>query len=215
MAQFSEIKVQRVLPRARFALNIGYGWRIGKIDPRLSSDERRHFKQLLSGFVWEASAAYFFNDWSGLGLDYSGYRATASSPGRLTDPPYTTGTIHTTDVMTYIGPAWVIRFAANPKWIWECSLGLGYLGYSSELTFNHESTKMKGSTLGTKYSVGVDHKFNENWAIGVSLQSLTGSLSGYTVTDAYGNSTTVKLEQGHFEGLTNVRLQVGMRYYIK
>ncbi len=208
-------KPLRKLPHARMAANIGYGWRTAKIPSSLSSDERKHVEQLKSGLVWEVSAAYFFSDWSGLALEYAGYRATASSPGYFIDAPHITGTVRTTDLMTYIGPAWVTRFSQRQTWIWECSFGLGYLAYTSKSMLRNKESKVAGSTLGSKVTIGGEYKFAKNWGFGANIQVLGGVLSEETITDMNGVKSTVEFKEDEGEGLGHIRLQVGLRYYIK
>ncbi|MDR2938481.1 MAG: hypothetical protein LBU92_06065, partial [Prevotellaceae bacterium] len=157
------LKPARTQPRARFAANIGYGWRLAKISPSLTADARKDLEQRMSGMVWEFSAAYFFNDAMGIGVDYNGYGSTSNSQGYLTNAPHITGSMHTSDMITYIGPAWVFR-SAYGKWILEGSMGIGYVGFTEKMTLRQYSGDAKGSTVGMKFSLGADYKLHENLA---------------------------------------------------
>lgn len=214
LAEFQILKSERKLPHARFTADVGYGWRTAKIDPKATGDIRKDIEQRMSGFVWELSAAYFFSDWSGLSLDYAGYRATASSPASIIDPSLS-GTMHTTDVITYVGLAWAVRFSKKQTWIWDCSIGFGYLGYTTKATYYNATAKGNGSTVGSKISIGGEYKFAENWGVGASIKMLGGVLNEFTVTDDNGRTYTEKYEDDAKEGLGQIRMQVGIRYYIK
>ncbi len=207
-------KPPRAHSRVRFVANLGYGFRTAKISPDLTPDERKDLEQRMSGLVWEAQVTYFFQDYMGIGLDYCGYYATSSYPTYLTDMPSVSGILNTSDIMTYIGPALIVRTPFK-KWVFDYSFGMGYFDYTSKGTLNDFTASSNGSTLGVKYGVGASYKLDEQLEIGASLQLLGGLLSKYSVTDFYGMTKTVTRDLEQREGLGQFRLMVGLRYNIK
>lgn len=210
------IKPLRTLPQARFSLNVGYGIRGAKIDPDASTSYKRFLEKQRTGFIWEGSFDYFFSDWYGIALDYAGYYTAVEG----IDPVFETASrMNITDVMTYVGLGWAMRypFGNNKKWLLDATLGLGYFGYTTKahLPRHRYSQKLNGSTVGFRWNLGVEHRLNENFGLGANFVMLNGMLSKATVSDSDGNKTTVEYEADKREGLGQFRFQVGVRYYIK
>ncbi|NDW18214.1 porin family protein [Dysgonomonas sp. 216] len=206
-------KNERLLPKFNLSANVGYGWRTAKTADGLGRDEKQIVDDLKSGFVWDISANYYINDNFGLGISNSNYSSSTSAYGEHNDSG-NSGTIKFNDRITYIGPAFLMRFSQNQKWIFNISLGIGYLGYSSESKLDRDFLKVTGSTVGFESRVGVEHKLAENWGIGISLSSHSGILSTLNVNDN-GHKKTIDLDKDNKEGLGRIQLGIGMRYYIK
>jgi outer membrane protein W len=179
----------------------------------MSSDEKEYNKGLMNGPVWNATFNYYFKDYYGLGLIYSVYSASQDKYGYLED--YGQGNLVTKDLITFIGPAFVLRYAFNKNWISNISLGVGYLGYTSKQTFPSLSGKMTGATLGLSSTVGIDYKINQHWGIGLNCATTSGLLNSMT-KDVNGYKTTIKPDrEEEKEGLGQMQLYLGIRYYIK
>lgn len=192
----------RMLPRFNLAVNGGYGWRTAKLADGIEGLEKDYLKKLMSGFVWNASANYYFNDNYGLGLSYSAYSASTS----LYD-------LKSNDLITYVGPAFLMRFSQNQKWIFNMSLGVGYIGYSSTHKSNGENLKLTGGTVGFETSIGGEYKFSKNWGVGATLSTNSGLLNSMTV-NKNGYKQKIDLGKDEKEGLGQIRIAVGFRYYI-
>lgn len=201
----------RMLPRFNLAINGGYGWRTAKLADGIEGLEKEYAEKLMSGFVWNASANYYFNDNYGIGMSYSSYSASNSSPAYTQEGE--TGTFKTNDMITYVGPAFLMRYSQNQKWIFNMSLGIGYIGYSSDSKFNRESVKLTGGTVGFETSIGGEYKFSKNWGVGATLSTNSGLLNSITVNEN-GSERNVKLGKDEKEGLGQIRIAVGFRYYI-
>lgn len=197
----------RMLPRFNLAINGGYGWRTAKLVEGLDRLEKDYLKKLMSGPVRNASANYYFNDNYGIGLTYSVYAASNSLGSESSG-------IQSNDLITYAGPAFLLRASANQKWIFNASLGIGYIGYSSTHKYSGENTKLTGSTIGFETAVGAEYKFSKNWGIGAIISTNSGILHSMTVNEN-GKKETVNLGLDERESLEQFRLAVGVRYYIK
>jgi hypothetical protein len=192
----------KVLPRFNLAINGGYGWRTAKMADGIEELEKDYLKNLMSGFVWNASVNYYFNDNYGLGLSYSAYSASTS----LYD-------LKSNDKITYVGPAFLMRFSQNQKWIFNMSLGMGYMGYSSTHKRDEGQIKLTGGTVGIETAIGAEYKLSQNWGIGATLSTHSGLLNSMTVNQN-GRKQTVDLDKNEKEGLGQIRIAVGLRYYI-
>jgi hypothetical protein len=197
------ISKSKVLPRFNLAINGGYGWRTAKLADNIEGLEKDYIKKLTSGPVWNASANYYFNDNYGVGFAYSAYSASNSLYK-----------LKSNDMITYAGPAFLMRFSQNQKWIFNMSLGLGYIGYSSTHKLNGEQLKLTGATVGFETAIGAEYKFSENWGVGATLSTNSGLLNSMTVNEN-GYKSTIDLGKDEKEGLGQIRIALGFRYYIK
>ncbi len=207
-------KPPRTQSRVRFVANFGYGFRTAQINPDLSHEERKDIEQRKSGLAWDVQAAYYTHEFLGIGLDYCGYYATSSSPVYLTVPPYISGILNTADMMTYIGPVFIAR-AVLKKWIFDCSVSLGYLRYMSKGSLHDYTASSIGHTFGSKLSFGASYKLDEQFEIGANMGMLEGTLSKFFITNFDGTTQTLTLDAKQREGLGQFRLLVGIRYNIK
>ena len=215
-AQFANvhvIKPERKLSRITFAADFGYGWRTARLDPDLSGFDRAYYKGLMSGWVYDASFNYYFNDYYGLGLLYSAYIANQSMYG--TDlSSGVEGELKTNDLIYFVGPAFLMRLPlANEKWTLNCDIGAGYLNYISNRTFGREKARAYGATFGTYFNLGAEYKLEKNWALGLRLASIGGGLTSWTI-EQNGYKEVIKADKGG-EGLQQLQLLLGLRYYIK
>ena len=64
------LKKQRLLPRFNFSAGLGPSWRTDKIASGLDDFQYNFYKELRSGFQWNISADYFFNDIYGVRFTY-------------------------------------------------------------------------------------------------------------------------------------------------
>ncbi|GHT78182.1 hypothetical protein AGMMS50262_20530 [Bacteroidia bacterium] len=101
-----------VYPKFKIGANIGYGWRGAKLSSDLPGEKRDFYKKMMSGMVWDGSFHYYFNDIYGVGLLYSSYYANNSIYAQL-EATGETGMLYSKDIITFIGPAFVMRTATN------------------------------------------------------------------------------------------------------
>ena len=206
-------KKERLLPRFQFNGDFGYGWRTAKLNPSLEAEERNYLKKLMNGPAWNLSAGYYFNDSYGIGLSYSTYSSSNSIWATNTDSG-DTGKLKTNDIISFVGPTFLMRFSHSQKWIFGMQLGLGYISYSSKTTFLNENVKQTGASVGVLASFNTEYKFAKNWGIGADLSSVGGTLSSFDV-NTNGRKETINLSNEEREGLGHIKISLGVRYYIK
>lgn len=207
----------RWLPTLVFTGDIGYGWRTAKIYDAGNPDMKNYLKKLKSGMIWNISGNYFFNDTFGAGIQYYTYSASASQFGTLSDSNQETiasGSMDMDDMITFIGPLFSVRGSANQKWIFGASVSIGYLGYSSKMKIGSYGEKLTGSSAGVMTNLSAEYKFAKNWGVGANIHSCAGVLTQIDI-DKNGNKSTVKFDRDNYEGLGNITLSLGVRWYLK
>jgi hypothetical protein len=217
LASVQVIKPERKLSRITLAADFGYGWRTAPLSPDLGSFEREYYKGLMSGLIGDASFNYYFSDNMGVGLLYSAYNASQNMYGSMSDGYGSQeGSLKTTDRIDFLGPAFLMRFPLrSEKWIFNCSLGLGYLGYSSKTTFPNLLRKIQGSTFGESVAIGLEYKIEKNLAIGLSCSSIAGVLTSFTKEENGSKQSYTVENSKDGEGLGHIQFLLGLRYYLK
>jgi hypothetical protein len=214
-AQTAQLPPQkrRQLPQATLKADAGYGWRIVKINPDLDEFYRNIASNLMHGFVWNANVDYFFKDNFGIRMMFSQYRSTYNTIAQDMNTGRQ-GTLDAKDAITYVGPAFVFRqpFGHN-KWLFDAHTGFGYIEYRQNMKFTNQYQKISGSSLGTQMGVGLECKLAQNVGIGINILITSGTINTFKI-DVNGNKSTQTVEIGG-EGLTQIKLGAGIRYYIK
>ncbi|OAV73143.1 hypothetical protein Barb6_00499 [Bacteroidales bacterium Barb6] len=175
---------------------------------------RSFAKGLMHAPVWDASFNYYFNDRLGVGLVYSAYGVGKREQAYNTETSEE-GDLKINGMITFAGPAFLMRNYVNNKWTYELGLGIGYLGYVSKGSFTDNYFKKAGSTSGMQASAGIEYKLAKDWGIGLNISVFNGILKGWT-EESNGVKTTVKAENSDKgEGLEQIRMLLGVRYHIK
>jgi hypothetical protein len=211
LEEIESIQPARILPRMDISAGIGYAWRTAKLAPNLDPITREYAKGLMDGFAWKMTFNYYFNDLFGIGLDYSAFRATNKALGQQDGNP---GYLKTNDMITFIGPSFSTRSQLNEKWMLNCSLSIGYIGYTSKETAFGTSEKISGASVGMQAGIDIQYKLTPDWGIVFNCNAISGVLSEYT-HEWNGYKETIKLDDNSKEGLQHINLLVGVRYYIK
>ncbi|GHT48823.1 hypothetical protein AGMMS49982_00890 [Bacteroidia bacterium] len=204
-AQLVTVKViqpERKLPKITLAADFGYGYRTAPVDPDLSAVEKHYYQGLKSGYVVDAAFKYYFTDYMGAGLIYSAYNASQSMYG-----------VNTDDLIQFVGPVFLTRMPfKDNRWLFNVDLGIGYMGYSEKSSSYSDKIKADGSTLGVYYNLGLEYRLKQNLGIGINMTAFSGVVYNFT-KDTNGYKESVDLQKG--EGLGQIQLLVGVRYYIK
>ena len=200
------------LPRMSFMLDAGYNWRTAKIDPDADPFEKHLLEQVMSGFLWTASMAFQIKDYYGIGLTFQQFGASYEAFGTMNGKE---GVYHTSDRITYIGPAFAMQTPLGKNAFLNLSFGLGYLGHVKKEDFAGEKYKTSGSALGTQSKIGLSFKIAQDWAIGCEILSTGGTIFKYTMIDDFGNQTIQKFDPKKGNSLAQFGMTLGIRYYIK
>jgi hypothetical protein len=208
-------EIPRYLPKMIFSLDGGYGWKTARINPNLTPDQKEFIEHLSSGFVWNASAAYIFENSYAIKLTYLQY-LTSYITEAYDKETHQTGTYSTKQTISYVGPT-VARydvFGKDKNWFVNYYVGLGYMMFYSNETFRNDYYTATGSTLGAQFGLGLEHKIYPELGIGLNAELITGVLTVWE-EDKNGYKQTISTNDiNSGVGLGQFRIMVGIRYYI-
>jgi hypothetical protein len=136
--------------------------------------------------------------------------------GYLKDNPSTQGYIDTKDAVTFIGPVFIAHAPLrSEKWSLVAGVGLGYLDYvdKTTLTSHTYNYRLSGSTLGRYGSMEIDYRFAKHWGVGCRVSTITGVVNRFSEDDN-GKKQTIEMDYKNGEGLGQINLSLGLRYYL-
>ena len=200
----------------RLSVELGYGYRLGKIAENTLAEVEDHIRKLKPGFNIEAHSDYFIGPQWGLGIAFSnflsGNTTNFKTPVLLNGFPVFSLSEEIT--ITYIGPEVVFRsVSANEKHSFTSHFSIGYMKYKNNLKINGFASAIDGTTLGLGLGARYDYHITPVVAIGASVNMIGGTLS--EVTDSLGDfSETRKLSDEEKESLSRVGINAGVRFYL-
>ena len=204
----------RQFSRMSLMLDAGYNWRTAKIYDDLDDFEKHLVKQVMSGFLWNSSLAYYFKNYFGVGLSFQQFSASHEEYAEDLNTGQT-GVFKINDRITYVGPAYMMQVPlGKSNWLLDVCVSIGYIGYTSKQNFMNEKVIVSGATIGFQTEAGMSYKITPEWAIGCKLLTTSGTLFKFTV-DNNGYKTTEKLDAKNGESLAQVGLSLGICYYLK
>ncbi|MEA4936012.1 MAG: hypothetical protein VB102_05135 [Paludibacter sp.] len=157
------IKLERKLPSMNVDVKMGYGFRTAKISEDLDEFQRYFLEKRKSGLSFGASYQYFFNDWNGIGLMYSGYFTHVAVPAAYeTDNGTVTGILTARDEIKFIAPMYVYRLTPSEKLFINMAVAMGYVSYIAKENFSADYYyTAQGGTLGLNYGAEMEYKFSQ------------------------------------------------------
>ncbi len=206
-------QVELNYPSFRIAAQAGMGFRFGKIDSSLSSEERQHVKGLMNGFSFGLDATYFLNPGWGFGVKFNNFHAGDQKENATfeLDGHQMVGLMADQIDIWYLGPMFAARgFNKSMTLSYYVAFGLGYLGYNQEMT-RVGVGKLTGGTLGRQLEAGIDFYVSDHLSIGATANILTGALSRIKFSSG-SESKTVDLDKDSRENLSHANVQIGLRY---
>lgn len=180
--------------KLRLAVSGGYAYRLGK-----KPNNSNYFRDISRGPVLTAGLTYFLNAKHGLGADYSLFSTAAS----MTNP-----SLISNIKITYIGASYRFRqpfFDSKAAWI--AGVGVGYMGYRDHGWVNSIEGTIKGGSVGSLLTTGLDFNIVKGLSAGVDINLYGGALTSVT-----RNGSTTQLEGDNRESLTRIEAAAGLRY---
>ena len=206
-----------IFPHFRLAIDGGGQYRTAKLADMEDANLRKHFGKMKLGYHYDIQAAYFYSESQGIELMFSkqlfehtlGYGSLSDANGNLIG----TGVFKEKIAFDYIGVNYICRlFDSRKKNCWLLSLGLGYMGDNDKFIFdNVENAKITAFTFASHLTIGYDIGLSENFAIGFKLALMGGSYKNYKWTN-HGITTNITLPDNTSEGLSTIKLSVGLRF---
>jgi len=210
------IKPERKLPSMNVDVKMGYGFRTAKISDDLDEFQRYILEQRKSGLSFGASYQYFFNDWSGIGLMYSGYFSDVAVPASYQDGNETvSGILTTRDKINFIAPMYIYRFTPSQKLFINMAVAMGRVSYLAKENFSSDYYyTSQGSALGLYYGAEMEYKFSKNMAVLLNVGVTSATLSKIKIDDN-GNEQILQLEPENLEGIGTGNFSLGFRYHFE
>ena len=209
--QTGGIKNFHQLPKIKVSLNAGYGKRLGKIFDGLDYQLYNHMRKLSSGMSLDVSFDYYFNDFVGIGLIYSTYRASATDYMEYM-PPLESGDYNTKDAIDFIGPLVVMRMNKGGRFFTNLKTGIGYMQYTSRQRFLADEITLTGRTLGLAFGLGFEYRITKVFGLALGSNIMLGSVSRFDVHEN-GKTKIKQLSDNMRETLANVDVSLGVRFY--
>jgi len=198
----------------RLALQGGWSYQLAKVSDNSSAFAKSYENDLKQGYHFGGDITYYKSDNIGFGLKYLNFNAHNSADNVIVTNTNTgqvsIGKIEDNITVQFIGPALYTRlYSANRQVMFSTSLSLGYLGYRDNATVI-ENYVITGSTIGMVLNLGVDFMVDKDFAVGLGLSYIMGTLTQIDIND--GNVTkTVTLSSDEYESLSRLDISVGLR----
>lgn len=199
-------------PSFRFSARVGAGFRMGRISPDLDAEEKQYLKGLLKGFSFGADATWFFNREYGIGVKFNNLHSSSRQENATMeiDGTMRTGLREDKIDIWFLGPVFALRTALSARSTVSGSIGLGYLGYDNRMT-RIATINVTGGTLGQVADLGYEYNLGGSLSLGAELSIYRGVLTKCKAS-ANGRSQEVELKKEERENLSNLNLQVCLRY---
>ena len=207
----------RLYPRFRFSAEAGYATRLGQIPEDVDETTAAYLKKLDSGVNITVAFDYFFKDFSGLSLLYSGFFARSSAWASWNEEAETVGKLRTKDNIHFVGPALIGRtpFSKHPQWAIDAKLGIGYIRYLERNDLLGRQDRLTGNAFGMYWEFGLEYKFTDCCGTFLHWNLISGTLNNATYTDPAGNVETRTLEKEDRLSVGTMGVRAGLRFYIK
>ena len=204
--------------RFRFAVKGGYSYRIAKVSNDVPADFKSYIKELKSGYHFGGDFGYYWSENLGMGVKYSAFKASNQASNIYVidkSGNRTTGAMSDDITIQFAGPVFYAKqVSPNQKTIFCVDFAIGYLGYQNNSMVTVNKLDITGSTVGLATDFSIDQMLSKSMSIGVSLASVQGVLTKYTVKN--GTSTqTINLEKDKRESLSRIDFSLGLKWYIK
>jgi len=216
LPEVKRIKPERTLPTMNVDVKAGYGYRTAKISDELDEFQRYFLEKRKSGLSVGASYQYFFNDYNGIGLMYSGFISNDDVPATYqTGNETLSGILTASDRINFIAPMYVVRLTSKDKLLINMAVAMGYVGYSARENFstNYYYTA-QGSTFGLYFGAEMEYKFSKNFAALLHFGTTSATLSKISIDDN-GNKQLIELDSENLEGIGTGNFSLGFRYHFK
>jgi hypothetical protein len=193
----------------------GWSYMTAKISSDVPADFRNYVKELKSGYHFGADASYFVSPSIGIGIEYSAFKTSNELDNIWTQDTVThlvrSGVMRDDITIQFAGPALMTRFGGSKKKTQVImDFAIGWMGYHNNAKLIDKYT-ITGNTAGLLLGLIVDVKLSDELSLPLAFHMISGSMSEYTISNGV-NSTTIKLEQGHYDSISRLDLSIGLTW---
>ncbi len=197
----------------RFAMNGGYSWQTAKISGSYNSFERDYIEGLKSGYHLGGEIDYFFNEGTGISLQYNQFHSSNSTQAtaQMTNGQIVSGLLSDKINTYFIAPGITWRVLSRThRNAFLFGISVGYIHYDDEGLFIIPS-EISGSSVGFSYDLGYDIGLSQSTALGLGFAWKLGTLSSVRMTKN-GTSQSVSLNDNERIGIGHLDFSIGLRF---
>lgn len=197
-------------PKYRINIESGYSYRTAEVSGNIPADFKNYMEKLKSGYNISANITYFFGEEYGICFNYSTFMTSNSVDGVVVYDIETgnilgVGKMENNITISMYGVGLAQRKLLSESILLYASGTLGLTTYFNDWKLPNKSVEIEGSTLAFSGLVGLDFKLDPNWAAGLDISYLLGTVSDFKV-----NGKGVDLGK---ESLNRFDFNVGIKYY--
>ncbi len=197
-------------PKFRINVEGGYSYRTAEVSGNVPADFKSYIEKLKSGYNIAANFTYFFGEEYGICFHFSRFMTSNSVDGVVVYDIETGNILGVGKMENNISIAMYGVGLAQRKFLSESILlyASGILGlatYSDDWKLPNKSVEIEGSAFALSGLVGLDFKLDPNWAAGLDILYLLGTVSNFKV-----NGKTADLGK---ESLNRFDVNIGLKYF--
>jgi spermidine/putrescine-binding protein len=197
------------------SVNGGYAYRLAAIADGIDGAAEQHMKNLKSGYSYQANLYYMFNKQTGVGIEYSAFKASETLPGQYeaTGPNGQTGITTISDDITisYYGAGFIHNLLQEDEHKVYINASLGYMHYNNDahIVGNY---KITGGNLGMAVGIAYQYMAAKGFSVGPRLGFAAATLTKVTYEGPNGYNEEITLEDNNKESLLRLDLGVQAMY---
>lgn len=195
--------------------DIGFGRRLGKINPNLTESEKILQKGLMNGISYDFKAIYYTNRAIGFGILYHNLHKKNEEYGTITfnNGNSESGTLIQNLNLWYACPVMSFRFISkNGKGVGFVDYGLGVAGYSENDKINSRSGTAKGVDVGYFASVEYDFFLSDHLAAGAFFSLASGAVRDFSYETLDGVKYTESYAADQAENISGIGIGFSLKW---
>lgn len=199
-----------------FQLSIdgGLSLRIGRLAENIPKELIDYYNNLKFGYHIGASAFYFLNDRTGIGLKYQCFLSANS----IDNVHYIDlngyshfGNLRDKLNITFVGPSYSTRYPfGKGENAFFTNYFAGPIFFRDDALLNQALYKITGASIGFGIEGGYDIEISQNFLIGFQASLLGGVIKSVKVDN--GIVQSINLEKGSYESLYRIDFSIGIRF---
>lgn len=196
---------KRKLAKFVFISELGFGWNNTIIDDNASCEEKLYLTGSQRGIIWNMAFNYYFNDYCGLGINYSSYQGKDKS--NLLDCQSNNISVNYEDLLTYFGPSFILRYHATERRSANADISVGYFKYKSTVIQKNKENRIIDHTIGIQFNAGMCYDINEIISLSIKAMGVFGFFEEVCI-----ENTDEKYELDNIKYTGRVGLTIGVYF---
>ncbi|MDI6804564.1 MAG: hypothetical protein QME58_12095 [Bacteroidota bacterium] len=197
-------------PKFRINIEGGYSYRTTEVSGNVPADFKSYMEKLKSGYNIAVNFTYFFGEEYGICFNYSRFMTSNSIDGvviynKTTGSILGVGKMEDNIAISLYGVGLAQRKILSESILLYASGVLGLATYFDDGKLLNIPVEIDGSGFALSGLVGLDFKLGPDWAFGLDISYLLGTVSNFKV-----NGKSVNLGK---ESLNRFDFNIGLKYF--